>query len=221
MVTSIAGLVVFGGLPGVVGLGLGIAALKRIGKSGKRGRGMAIAGIVVGSVGILYAIFLAFVIVSAITSANWDDTYSYSSGQGESDSSDGVMPDYTLRTDLQVGDCLDYYPDEWDMSDAAVVDCSVPHEGEVVALITMAGPGSTDLNAYDPAWEEASGACTEQSEELMRDRTADGEAVLWAPHPDDFASGGTTAYCTFFTYEEPLVGSAVEHTLAAAPGSST
>ncbi|MBO0901414.1 DUF4190 domain-containing protein [Cellulomonas sp. zg-ZUI199] len=51
LVTSVGGLVVLCGLTGPVGLGLGIAALPRIRRSGARGRGMAIAGIVVGAIG--------------------------------------------------------------------------------------------------------------------------------------------------------------------------
>ena len=64
--TSAAGLLFFAGVPGPVGLGLGIAALRRIKVSGKSGRGWAIAGIVVGALGILWllAIIAYFVFIA-------------------------------------------------------------------------------------------------------------------------------------------------------------
>ncbi|VTR75888.1 DUF4190 domain-containing protein [Cellulomonas hominis] len=46
------------GLAAPVGLGLGVAALRRIGRSGARGRGLAVAGIVVGSVVTLAGVAL-------------------------------------------------------------------------------------------------------------------------------------------------------------------
>ncbi|SFK15055.1 DUF4190 domain-containing protein [Cellulomonas sp. KH9] len=63
LVTSVGGLVLLCGLTGPVGLGLGIAALPRIRRSGARGRGMAIAGIVVGAIGT--AVLVATVAVLA------------------------------------------------------------------------------------------------------------------------------------------------------------
>jgi hypothetical protein len=46
------------GLGAPVGVGLGVAALRRIGRTGARGRGLAIAGIVVGSLVTLAGVAL-------------------------------------------------------------------------------------------------------------------------------------------------------------------
>jgi len=64
LVTSVGGLVLLSGLPGPLGIGLGIGALRRIRRSGARGRGMAIAGIVVGAVGTVLAALLVVVVVA-------------------------------------------------------------------------------------------------------------------------------------------------------------
>ena len=201
--------------------------MRRIRKNGKQGRGMAITGIVVGSVGILYLLFMTVFIVAAIR-GDWgayDDSYSSGTSQGDGADpyTDDQLPSYSLRTDLLVGDCLDYYAYEPDMRDATVVSCATPHEGEVVALITMSGPQSTSASEYDPVWEDAFAQCDEQTSALLGDQADLGYNELYAPHPDDFASGGDVAYCTFFAFEDLFTGSAVEHTLTSqpTPGSST
>ena len=75
MATSVGGLFL-GGLPGVVGLILGIVALRRIRASGKQGRGLAITGIVVGSLGLAYLAFVLFFIVALVAgSAQLGPTY--------------------------------------------------------------------------------------------------------------------------------------------------
>ncbi|WP_426594081.1 DUF4190 domain-containing protein [Cellulomonas sp. McL0617] len=228
MVTSIVGLVVLGGLACPVGLGLGIAALRRVRRNGTQGRGLAIAGIAVGGVGTLYLIGVIAIVVAVITGSltTYDDsTFDTGTNQGNEQQTNDTVPDYTLRSDLLVGDCLDVYPFEWDMSDASVVSCAVPHEGEVVAMVTMTGPSSTSTSGDDPVWDLASQECDQRATELLGDDVDLGEIDLYAPHPNDFASGGTTAYCTFFSTADGglFTGSAVEHTLTAAPptGSET
>ncbi|MBD5785147.1 DUF4190 domain-containing protein [Cellulosimicrobium terreum] len=59
MIVSVASLVLCIGLPGIVGLVLGIVALNQVLRDGKKGKGFAIAGIAVGAVGtILLMLFL-------------------------------------------------------------------------------------------------------------------------------------------------------------------
>ncbi|MBT0993286.1 DUF4190 domain-containing protein [Cellulomonas sp. DKR-3] len=57
-VTSLVGLVLLAGLSSPVGLVLGIVSLRRIRRTGKGGRGFAIAGIVTGVLGTLYLLAL-------------------------------------------------------------------------------------------------------------------------------------------------------------------
>jgi len=92
----------------------------------------------------------------------------------------------------------------------------------VLATITMSGPSSTSMSADDPIWTEASDACNERATELLGDSADLGDIVLYAPHPDEYAGGGRTAYCTFFTSGGLFTGSAVEHSLTqSSTGSST
>ncbi len=71
MWTSIGGLVTCG-LSGIVGLILGIVALNQIKRDGSAGRGMAIAGIVVGACFVLFFV-LAVIGGLADFQAGWDE----------------------------------------------------------------------------------------------------------------------------------------------------
>ncbi|MCC2322420.1 DUF4190 domain-containing protein [Cellulomonas xiejunii] len=66
LITSVGGLVLLAGAPGPVGVGLGIGALSRIRRTGARGRGMAIAGIVVGIVGTVVATVLVLAVLALV-----------------------------------------------------------------------------------------------------------------------------------------------------------
>lgn len=68
LVTSVGGLLLLLGLTGPVGIGLGIGALARIRRTGARGRGMAIAGIVVGAVG---TVVLGLSVWALVAFAQW------------------------------------------------------------------------------------------------------------------------------------------------------
>ena len=225
-VTSTAGLLFFGGLPGPVGLGLGIAALRRINTTGKAGRGWAIAGIIVGAVGILwmlaivaYVVFVVWLVGTSAGSSSgiWDE-FEQGLEEGLDDTTTSpeseTLPDFALRTDLVAGTCLTTYAWEYDMADTAPVDCAVPHEAEVLALIEMTGPVSLDADdSSDQAFNDAWDACDVLTEQLVPGYFDSGNIELYYPHPDDFAAGTTSAYCVYYGDESGMTGSATTGTL--------
>ncbi|HWJ86297.1 MAG TPA: DUF4190 domain-containing protein [Cellulomonas sp.] len=81
LVTSGVGFVATGGLLCPVGLGLGIASLRRIKRTGADGRGLAIGGIVVGALGtlILLAVIALVIGLIAYGSSEFDDDGTWSS----------------------------------------------------------------------------------------------------------------------------------------------
>jgi hypothetical protein len=236
-VTSTAGLFFLGGLSGPVGLGLGIAALKRISATGKSGRGWAIAGIVIGAVGIVwllaiiaYFVFIAMLVTGSASSTFFDDlgdqlsesTEEGSGGSGSDAETDSRLPDFTLRTDLTSGTCLVSLPWEYDLSDAEPVDCATPHEAEIVGRIPMTGPVSLDLDdVFDTAYGDAWDACDQLTEGLVPDYFASGSIELFYPHPDDYADGITLAYCVFSGDAAGMTGSATAGTLVLAPSGTS
>lgn len=66
MVTSIAGLI-FCGLPSIVGLILGIIAMRETKRTGQEGHGMALAGVIVGALSVVGWLLYAGVILFLIT----------------------------------------------------------------------------------------------------------------------------------------------------------
>ncbi|GEL99437.1 DUF4190 domain-containing protein [Cellulomonas terrae] len=228
-VTSTAGLLFLGGLPGPVGLGLGIAALRRIKVNGKAGRGWAIAGIAIGAFGILsmlaiaaYIIFVVALFATAGSSSGFWDDVEQGFEEGFEEGSDGAtggdassgLPDFALRTDLTAGTCLTTYAWEYDMADTDPVDCAVPHEAEVVALVPMSAAVSLDPDdEFDTAFNDAWDTCDSITESLVPGYFADGNVELYYPHPDDFAGGVTSAYCVYYGDDAGMTGSALAGTL--------
>lgn len=204
LATSVGGLLVLGGLPGPVGVGLGIAALRRIRRRGTRGRGMAVAGVVVGVVSTL--VFGGLV---------WLAVWAWSNPEVTGVALDGELPDYTLRSDLEVGDCLREYPNSYDLGSADPVDCSEPHALEIVSVLPMTSPIDSFAEPADPGYDEGFTQCTARIE-----RGAPGlvdEWVVWTdvsyPHPDDWESGARSAYCAVATDFPDLRGSVLDGTV--------
>jgi uncharacterized membrane protein len=78
LVCSVAGLACYG-IPSIVGIVLGVVALNQIKQTGQEGRGMALAGVIVGGVAvalwiigiILYVIFIVY----ALNSSSYSSSY--------------------------------------------------------------------------------------------------------------------------------------------------
>ncbi|WP_371406687.1 DUF4190 domain-containing protein [Kribbella sp. NBC_00662] len=143
LATGIGG--IFIGLSAPVAIGLGIAALVQINRRQQAGKGMAIAGLVIGSlVTIGYAVLIGLVIILGSTV---DDDY----GSPEPVSSYSAGPT-TSVDDLAVGECFDD-----GNSEAEVVrqPCTLAHDGEVIADVTLPeGPYPGD-NGVDKAADRA------------------------------------------------------------------
>jgi hypothetical protein len=105
-----------------LGVILGIVALVRIGKSRQRGKGLAIAGIILGALWLV-AIVLAVIFVD---------------------------PDEKAATDLKVGDCFDKPSEISTVESVHSTKCSEPHDSEVFAVIDLPGddfPGTATVSA--------------------------------------------------------------------------
>ncbi|MFJ6651678.1 septum formation family protein [Microbacterium sp. NPDC091313] len=151
-------------LGGIIAGAVGLAQVKR---TGEKGRGLAIAGIVVGSVMTVLSIvavvlFFAFVIIGAAAQE----------AQGPSDGG-FVDPDQGAPAEvlsLQVGECLDDVASGIVSSDN-LVDCALPHTYEVFADVSVpdgAYPGDDEIGAYaqqecDPAFAAYVGLSYEES----------------------------------------------------------
>jgi len=210
------------GLSAPVGLGLGIAALRRIRRTGAQGRGLAIAGIVIGGLMTaaavaMVALFVAFAIGMSTMAPAWDPA---SSNSGSSTDSD--IPSYVLRTDVVPGDCLLDAPGTYDLSDAVVVDCAEPHGAEVLSTLAMSTPVLEDLEGWDPAYSDLAERCAVDAAGLLGATPVEqvGWSEVFYPHPDEWADGGRTAYCVLGT-TGTVTGSAATGTFSDGTGTAT
>ncbi len=232
LVTSCVGLITMG-LTGIVGLGLGIAALVRIRRSGARGRGLAIAGIAVGgAMTLLVAGFAALVVVGLNSESTYDDDVEWSTSWEDSleqqdaeddawssqdDATSADVPVYELAGPFTAGQCLDGWPELYDMSDAVVVDCAEAHTTEVIGAIELASApwAMSDDPAVDRAWT----TCWDQVDAMAPSLTsAWGTVDVYYPHPSYWDGGQRSGYCLAIS-DTDMTGSVVAQTLDLGQGS--
>ena len=129
---------------GILGIVFGIIALVRIRRSGRRGRGLAIAGIVLGSLWFLgVASAVALGVVNAADRA--DDGAVVARGS-------------VAATELRTGDCPSALPDSAART-LSVVPCTEPHVAEVFASFPISSgayPGEAEAKRF------SGGGCTER-----------------------------------------------------------
>lgn len=171
-----------------VGLVLGLIALVQIKKKGERGKGMAIAGSVLSSVGlVLWALALS----TGSAADFWDGFKGAASGDGTA---------YALAK----GDCFDT-PNgslEGDAYDVHEVSCGGAHDGEVFAVVTLPG-GSF------PGDDEVELAADEKCYALQDDYAMDTWAVpddvgiyYLVPSRQSWRLGDREITCMFGSYTE-------------------
>jgi hypothetical protein len=99
----------------------GIAALRRIGRGTRRGKGLAVTGL---------ALSMVWVVVVVATIA-------YQDGRAPVHAPDGTVTraGQVLLRDLQVGDCIEVPRDLTGLTTTSDVPCSQPHNGQVFTVL--------------------------------------------------------------------------------------
>ncbi|MGW1344058.1 DUF4190 domain-containing protein [Kribbella sp. NPDC002412] len=131
-----------------VAVGLGIAALVQIKKRQDDGKGMAIAGLVLGGLTTIgWLLYLVLIVALGVFGATSDDDY-----YGAPEPSSTYSTPTTYIDDLAVGECFD----EADEEDEVVRrPCADLHDGEIIAGVTLPdGPYPGDREV-DKAGEQA------------------------------------------------------------------
>ncbi|MFF0338550.1 DUF4190 domain-containing protein [Kribbella sp. NPDC004875] len=185
LVTGLGG--IFIGLSAPVAIGLGIAALVQINRRGQAGKGMAIAGLVIGSLVTLgYA--LLFGLVIAFGSSSDDD---YGSGEPVSSYSSGPT---TPVDSLAVGECFDETGQD---SDVIRQPCTEPHDGEIISDVTLAAGAWPGTNGIDKAAEQA---CSPTFTSYVGKSAADSELELsyWTPTKSSWNQGDRLTICAAY-----------------------
>ncbi|MFH9178283.1 DUF4190 domain-containing protein [Streptomyces albogriseolus] len=162
-----------------VGLLLGLIALSQTKRRGERGKGMAIAGVTLSSLGLaLWTVAL----VTGGASAFWE-------GFRKGARSDSVL---SLRT----GDCFTSPGglEGW-TTEALTVDCADEHDGEVFALVAV--PGS-DFPGDDSLVELSEDRCYERRSAYVMDGWSLPEEIgvyYFAPSEQSWSFGDRSVAC--------------------------
>lgn len=158
---------------------LGVLGLRRTRAHGTRGRGLAVAGLVLGTIGTLVAVLgVAAAVMLARATAP-------------------LPSDVTAARDAHVqqltaGNCLGELPSptaDGTVDTVRVVPCADPHVAQVVSEFAF------DDAAVWPG-QQAADARVARSCVLDAEETAAGATVLtWAPTEDGWADGDRTGLC--------------------------
>jgi hypothetical protein len=207
---------------GVVALVLGIVGLNRVKKSGQNGKGLAIAGIVLGALGIIG--WIVVVALWAWVFANIEELEQLDTASGTSVVQESEAPaedsattteetgtaglEGTVAADaaFDLGGCFDA-PESGNVYDIEFVDCTQSHEFEVYAVDAFAEgafPGeeavaSTAVEFCESAFEAYVGTD-------YYDSALDYDAYL--PDGDSWDQGDRELACYAYSFDgEPLTSS--------------
>ncbi|NUR42593.1 MAG: DUF4190 domain-containing protein [Streptomyces sp.] len=171
-----------------VGLVLGLIALAQIKRKGERGKGMAIAGAVLSTVGlVLWTVSLSTGVASDVV-------------DGLKDAARGEGTAYALAK----GDCFDSGTGslQGDAYDVDEVPCSRAHHGEVFAVVTLP---SGSFPGDDEVTDLADDKCYALQEDYAMDAWAVPENVdvyYLVPSEDSWTFGDREITCVFGDIDE-------------------
>ncbi|MEV8376806.1 DUF4190 domain-containing protein [Kribbella sp. NPDC056861] len=190
LVCGLGGLVI--GISAPVGVGLGIAALAQIKKSGESGKGQAIAGIVIGGlITLVGAVILTIVLVIAS-----NDEY-----QGKNESTGTRVISIEA---LAVGECFD---DGFEEDEVYRRPCTSSHDGELVSNVTLpAGP----YPGNRPVEDLAQGKCDAEFAKYVGNTVEKSElqSGFWTPTKDQWDDGDRLVICAAYgPDDDPLTSS--------------
>jgi hypothetical protein len=185
LATGLAGILF--GFAGPVAVGLGIAALVQIRRRHESGTAQAVVGLVLGS---LQVIFWTGLLAIGFATGWGDDPNNYATPTS--------TPSYTMPKvyvdDLMVGECFNDGNDEGEVVRMA---CNEPHDGELVADVTLPGgpyPGDRKVAA------EAEASCNTEFSAYVG-ITADKselEPSFWYPDEDYWVHGDRSVVCAAY-----------------------
>lgn len=165
---------------GTLGIVFGVVGLRRIRTSHRGGRGMAIAGIVLGT---LWMAIIAAIVIAAVVLSDEPER----APDGSVTRRGTVFSD-----DLRIGDCPASVPGEPTRT-LEVVPCSEPHRGEVFGSFELSGstyPGDAEVERF------AGGGCDQRLATFVGPARVDSfELYYLTPTEDTWRDGDRKVIC--------------------------
>ncbi len=175
---------------GPVALVLGLVALPRTRPGRLRGRGLAVAGVVLGALGTLAWAALAAVGVATAAATR---------------PLPADVPEPVTARAVQVvtGNCLAALPDDGEVDRVEVVPCAEPHAAQAVTAYEF-GP-----DAAWPGAAQAAATVAAACDLTAAERESGLRAVAWAPTERSWAAGDRAGLC-LAVLPEPARGSLLD-----------
>jgi hypothetical protein len=188
LVTGILGLA-------LVAVGLGIAGLVRIKKSGRSGKGLAIAGIVLGALGTVAWTFLVVFFVWLVNDEDFQDSFQEGFQEGFNDSYNDSM-----GLGMAVGDCFEPPADLTSGDPVTPADCSAAHGAEVIAVDQLDG---TEYPGDDAVLGQIETLCLDAFVDYVGVEYADStlDAIYFYPTEASWALGDRLLLCSAATMD--------------------
>jgi hypothetical protein len=190
----VCGVLAFCGL-GLLSIVFGILALVQCRKTGQKGRGMAITGMILTGAWVAIGVIVAIVIVAAGVVAERD--------------SDGTLTEsgrITVTT-LQPGDCIERLQEGRSIESVPAVPCSEPHMGEVYALFNLT---DGDWPGENIVLEQAEVGCVDRLFDYSQSAFDDESVDIFYFHPTrlSWQTGDREVVCvTYYYLDGPRTGS--------------
>jgi uncharacterized membrane protein YgcG len=190
----------------VVAAVLGIFGLRQIRRNGQRGRGLAIAGIVINSVAtVLVALFVVLAVIGALDEGNTD------------------------VQDIKVGQCFntvgsslsDYGGNGRRSTTVDVVSCHDEHDAEAYAVFTLDQDLGNDYPGVDRISDISNDKCASYADGYLGDQTlGEGMDIYFYMPPEAGWNRGDRAVTCFFGSSDGKVTGSVKSGAGTGPGSS-
>ncbi|WP_432523503.1 septum formation family protein [Kineococcus sp. SYSU DK006] len=228
LVTSLVG----GSLVSIV---LGVLALRRTARSGAGGRGLAVAGVVLGAVQVVAGLAIAVATVLLGVGISLSAGSSGSAGSAGSaqdgatartpadgggtgaDGADGGVGSALAIDTLLAGDCFDESASSMDTGSVSLADCAVPHTAEVVQVHPLDAVFGDDYPGRQALADEAEEHCSQAVGQAVAGSGLDGEGLEYTyyyPTEANWQAGSRLVQCNL-TSASGLVGSLTAGTLSA------
>jgi hypothetical protein len=189
----VLGLLGFVGISAILGIIFGIIALSTIRGRLQRGKGLAVAGIVLGSAWLV--LFIVLIVIGIVQGAGSSPPSSSSAGA----SSQRVVP-----WSLVAGDCFDYptpTPGQQQTVNTVLhMPCTQSHNAQVFATVTVSGsllsyPGTTRLENM------ASSDCPARAKERLNSAKVTSSMSVRYLYPEEssWLAGNRTITCLVYS----------------------
>ncbi|MBO0832484.1 MAG: DUF4190 domain-containing protein [Actinobacteria bacterium] len=190
------------GVPAIVGIVLGIVALRELRRRFQSGKGLAIAGIVIGSAWL--ALWVVIIVAAALTPTTGSSASPPSAPQGTG----GRVDPFTLKT----GDCFDNpTPTSGQVQHITSVvqtQCTQPHNAQIFATFNVSGspfsyPGDAKMRSL------ATDGCSTRSKTSLdaTQETSEMTIRFLLPGQGSWLSGRRTISCIIFNPTPTLTSS--------------